>query len=285
MSLLGDEVDAVHLGGDDLRGSAAPGSLTAMPSASVSPPIAPLAALDDILHRRIELGLDPDDLDAGLIALAAVDDAADQPAAADRNDQRVEVGHGVEHFERDRAGAGDDRGIVERMDEVQPLLGLDLAAWALASSNRSPWRTTVAPWPSVWVTFIVGVRTGHDDRHRDAEAAAVVGDRLGVVAGRGSDDAAGALVVVQRQQFVERAALLVGGGVLQILELQPDVGAGDVGQSAAAQRRGVRRRRRRCARRRPGCRRWSEFGSVVMARGLALHGARRQCYAAAMRTP
>ena len=33
-------------------------------------------------------------------------------------------------------------------------------AWAWASSNRSPWRMTVAPWPSVWVTFIVGVLTG-----------------------------------------------------------------------------------------------------------------------------
>ena len=62
----------------------------------------------------------------GLIALAAVGDAADQPAAADRHDQHVEVGHRGEHFERDRPRARDDRGVVERMDEHQPALGLEL---------------------------------------------------------------------------------------------------------------------------------------------------------------
>ena len=66
----------------------------------------------------------------------------------------------------------------------------------------------------------------------------MIGDRLGVVAGGGRDDAARALLLVHQQQFVERAALLVSGGELEILELDVDGGAGRFGQRAAQHRRG-----------------------------------------------
>ena len=67
----------------------------------------------------------------------------------------------------------------------------------------------------------------------------MIGDRLGVVAGRGGDHPARALVVGQLEQFVERAALLVGGGELKVLELEPDLGADDLGQGPADQHRGA----------------------------------------------
>ena len=174
---------------------------------------------------------------SGLIASRRGRHAADQPAPADRDDQHVEVGDRGEHFERDRPRPGDDRGIVERVDEDQPLLGLEflgmrmriVEALAVEDDGRA---------------MALGLgdlhRRGadrHDDGHRDAEPLAVIGHRLRMVAGRRRDHAARAFVVVQREQFVERAAFLVGRGELQILELQPDVGAGDVGQGAAAQRR------------------------------------------------
>ncbi len=44
---------------------------------------------------------------------------------------------------------------------------------------------------------------------------------------------AGPLVIGQLEQFIERAAFLVGGGELEILELEPDLGADDLGQGAA----------------------------------------------------
>ena len=44
---------------------------------------------------------------------------------------------------------------------------------------------------------------------------------------------------VQLQQFVERAAFLVGGGELEVLELQPHFGADDLGEGAADQHRGA----------------------------------------------
>ena len=56
----------------------------------------------------------------------------------------------------------------------------------------------------------------------------MIGEPLRMVAGRGRDHAARALLVGQVQQFVERAAFLVGGGELEILELQPDLGAGQL---------------------------------------------------------
>ncbi len=76
-----------------------------------------MAALDDILHRRIKLGLDPDHLDPRLQRLGRRRHAGNQPAAADRNDQRVEIRRILEHFQRDRPRAGHHRDIVERVDE------------------------------------------------------------------------------------------------------------------------------------------------------------------------
>ena len=69
---------------------------------------------------------------------------------------------------------------------------------------------------------ILDLHHGRADRHDDGggngEALGVIGDALGVVAGGHGDDAAAAFVVVERQQAIERAALLEGGGELQVLE-------------------------------------------------------------------
>ena len=51
---------------------------------------------------------------SGFSARAAIDDPGHEPAAADRDHDRVEVGRVLEHFEPDRARAGDDLRIVER---------------------------------------------------------------------------------------------------------------------------------------------------------------------------
>ncbi len=80
-------------------------------------------------------------------------------------------------------------------------------------------------------------RLGHDDDRRDAEPLRVISHGLRVIAGRGRDHPARALLGRQLQQFVERAAFLVGGGELQILELEPDFRAGDFRQGLADQHR------------------------------------------------
>ena len=67
----------------------------------------------------------------------------------------------------------------------------------------------------------------HHDAGVDAVASGVVGDALRVIAGRGGDHAAGALFAAEREQFVQRAALLECSGALLVVEFQEN---GIVGQ-------------------------------------------------------
>src|SRR5690606_18341395 len=71
----------------------------------------------------------------------------------------------------------------------------------------------------------------------DAEPRRVVGDRLRVVAGAHGDDAAPPLVGGEREELVERAALLEGGGELQVLELEEDLRAREARERAAVDER------------------------------------------------
>ena len=69
-----------------------------------------MLALDGVVHRGIELRLHADDLQFRLQRFGRDRDAGDQPAAADRNHQRIELRHRCEHFERDGALPRDDKG-------------------------------------------------------------------------------------------------------------------------------------------------------------------------------
>src|SRR3982751_2556775 len=66
----------------------------------------------------------------------------------------------------------------------------------------------------------------------------MIGDRLGVIASRRRDHPARTLLRRQLQQFVKCPALLVGGGKLEVLELQPDFGTDNFRQGPADQHRG-----------------------------------------------
>ena len=98
---------------------------------------------------------------AGLARLQREPDAADEPAAAHRHQDGVEVGHLLGQLEADRALAGDDARVVEGMDEDEAALGLDLPGagvglvvvlavqddlGAVAPRRRRPW--SAAPTPA-----------------------------------------------------------------------------------------------------------------------------------------
>ena len=68
----------------------------------------------------------------------------------------------------------------------------------------------------------------HHDRDRNAKAAAMIGDALGMIASRSGDHAGFFLLIRQASQLVERAALFERAGELKILELHPDFGAGNL---------------------------------------------------------
>ena len=196
-----------------------------------------LAALDRAFHRRVELGLDSDQLDVRLDRARGDRDAGHQPAAADRDDDRVEVRRVLEHLEAERARAGDHLRIVEGVDEDVAVLERQLARLGEGIVDDLAVKHDLGAVPAVWVTFTVGVDFRHHDDRRNPEPLCVIGDRLRVIAGRRGDDSALALFGRQLQQFVERAALLVGGRELQVLELEPDLRADDFGQSAADEHR------------------------------------------------
>ncbi len=80
---------------------------------------------------------------------------------------------------------------------------------------------------------------GHDDSGGNAEPRRVIGDGLGVIAGRHGDHAAARLLGAERGELHQRAAVLERVGELQILELEIDLGPG--------QRRELRRGNRRGA--------------------------------------
>ena len=132
-----------------------------MPSASVSPAHGMSVPLMRLYIDGIELGLDADHLDRLVrraCATVAMPEISPPPPIG--IDERVDRRHVLEHLERDRALAGDDARIVERMDEGEAALRLELARMGIGGVERLAVQDDVAPWPSVWVTFTVGVLRG-----------------------------------------------------------------------------------------------------------------------------
>ena len=74
------------------------------------------------LHRRQPAGLHSDDPDFRICFLDGAGDATDQAAAADGDHHRLNFGMLLQHFKSEGALAGDDRVIIERMDESEMLL-------------------------------------------------------------------------------------------------------------------------------------------------------------------
>ena len=127
------------------------------------------------------------------------------------------------------------------MNEAQPIaLARQRPGVPRAPPRRPrPRARRAAPKRRVFSTFTNGVCARHHDRRGDAQAARMIGHALRMVAGRHRDHAAPrACSAGQLHQAVERAALLERGGVLQVLELQPKLGAGDVRQCPRRQARG-----------------------------------------------
>ena len=85
-----------------------------------------------------ELRLDADDPRVGPEGLDGRRDAAREPAAADRHEDRREVGQVLDDLEPDRALAGDDPVVVEGRDDRQPALGGDRLGDPLALVAGGP---------------------------------------------------------------------------------------------------------------------------------------------------
>ena len=189
------------------------------------------------VDRRIERRLDADDLDLrACSALAAVAMPPISPPPPIGTTSTSSSGAASSISSASVPWPAITAGVVERMDEGQAL-ALPRAPRRAAPPPRRPRprSTTRAPNRRVFSTFTNGVWQRHHDRRRDAEAPGVIGHALRVVAGRHRDHAGGRLLRRQLRQPVQRAALLERGGVLQVLELQPELGAGDLRERARRQ--------------------------------------------------
>ena len=179
-----------------------------------------LAALDAPHHRRHGGGLHADHLDLGAQRLHRGGDAGDHAAASDRDDHHVEVGHLLEQLETDRALPGDHMVVVERVNEGEAALGLDLAGVRVRRIEVVAVEDHLGAQLARVGDLDERRPFGHHDDARDAQPRGMERNRLCVIAGRGRDGAARALLGAQREEAIEGPALLEGARHLQVLELE-----------------------------------------------------------------
>ncbi len=171
-------------------------------------------------HRGQLFRLDADDADVGVGFLERAGHAADQATAADGDDDGFKVGNLVEQFQADGALAADDLGIVKGMDEGSALFDAAaqgfIAGFVVAGAEQNHFGSVAARGGH----FDLRRGQGHDDLRLDAARGSVESDTLGVVPGTGGNHPALALGFAQREQLVQRAALLERAGSLQVFKLQ-----------------------------------------------------------------
>ena len=144
----------------------------------------------------------------------------------------------AQDLHRDRALAGDHVGVVERMDEGQAALGLELERAGVGVGVAVAVQDDLAAEGADGVDLERRRRRRHDDQRLAAEPPRRERDALRVVAGRGADDAARERVGRQPDHLVVGAAQLEAEHRLGVLALEEDV----VAEARRERRRSVERR-------------------------------------------
>ena len=149
------------------------------------------ARLERVVHAGGVLRFDADHFHAGVQVLDVYRDAGEQPAAADRHEDRIQVAAALaQDLHRDGPLPGDDVGIVEGMHEHQIALArqlqclLERAVIVIAVYHHLG--------AEIDHRLDLDVRGGlrHDDHRRNAAPARGERNSLRVIAGRGAHHAA-----------------------------------------------------------------------------------------------
>ena len=171
-------------------------------------------------HRVGSLGLDPVDADPRTTGLESRRHARDQPPATDTDDGDVEVGQVLDEFEPGRPVPGDDRRIVEWVDQheafgvADPLqLGEGLADVGAVEHD---------PCPIAEAGLHLGADGAgrHHHRHRDPGRPPCPRVGLPGVAGRQGDRATGRSFGTERRDPVGHPTGLERPGLLEVLGLE-----------------------------------------------------------------
>ena len=151
--------------------------------------------------------------------------AADEPAAAHRDDHGVDVGDVVEDLEAHRSLARDDERVAVGVDERLSLLALDPVRERERVVVHLAFEEDLGAVRAAHADDRVRHAARHDDRRGRAEPVRGVRHALGVAAGRRGDDAPQAGCVVERRDLVQRAAHLERARRLERLDLEEDLRA------------------------------------------------------------
>ena len=169
---------------------------------------------------RRQLGLDPDHASA---SGSRHRDSRDEPAAADRHDDRLDVGAVLEDLEPDRSLAGDRERIVEWMHE-RPAGLLEQHVETLERLARiGRVEVDCRAVPARRGDLRLARAAPHDDERVDPLLRRAPRGRLRVVSGRDRDDAALLLLRRERGELREHAARLERARALEELGLEEDV--------------------------------------------------------------
>ena len=191
---------------------------------------------DRCLHRGQPRRLHSNDLDFRIRFLDGAGDAADQSASANGDHHRLDFRMLLQHFKSEGALAGDDRIVIEGVDESEVLL----------FTAPDGFFTGLVVVGAVKNDFgAVGLGGGNLDQRRrerhanlgfDPAPAGVIRQSLRVVSRRSCNHSLIAFLRAHGQQFVQRAALFKRARPLQVVEFQINGIAGELrksgGQSA-----------------------------------------------------
>jgi len=195
--------------------------------------------VDRIPHRRIKRRFNADDLDRRLFGARGNGISSNQAAAADRDDENVEIGRVFQLFQRNGALAGDNVRIVIGMHPDEVLLLGDCLGAHLRLRHRLAVQHDGRAMRFGRLHLHERRRDRHDDGGGNTQAPGVIGHRLGVIAGRHGDHAAAALGRGERRKFYAGTPFLERIGHLQILVFDVNARSGE--------RRELRRRQKRRA--------------------------------------
>lgn len=151
--------------------------------------------------------------------------SGEEPAAADRGHDGVEIGIVVEQFEGGGGLAGDDAVVVVGMNEYGAGFFHDLAGGAFTGFEVGFAEGNFGVVSGDGVFFDLGCVGRHDDSRRDSAKGGGEGEGLGVVAGGVGDDAAGGFVVGEGEDGVAGAAEFEGADALEVLAFEVEFGA------------------------------------------------------------
>ena len=152
-------------------------------------------------------------------------DAADQTAAADGHDDRVDVGQLVEDLEPDRPLSRDDVVIVERMDERVAVLVFEFKRLVVGVVVDALDEADLGAEAFCRLDLGDGRDVGQTDQRLDAVVSRRERDALRVVARRAGDDSALFLLVGELRDLVVSASDLERTGDLEVLGLEEEINA------------------------------------------------------------